>query len=228
MRQEQSERYIFSAYATSLGALLHQPVKAFLSDVPCAAIPVTGGLISQSRDEVSFRVGAQEVLKAGRASATVLGELRGNHYVTLATSTVEKLNILDVVTADLVVSRVTSMYPVRKSGEKRPEGESQSSQFCLAGSHFENLRIDGKLIEYDVDPGLQSEEGFSIRKLEVAHRCLFGERREHRVAQFGTVHLGEVDMYGAKVILTMLRVELGCPFAGAFAVGGSSSNGADG
>ena len=76
-------------FESSASQTLIEPAKTFLSDVPCAAIPVTGGLISQSRDNISFKVGAQEILKTGRASATVLGEKRGDRYVTLATSTVE-------------------------------------------------------------------------------------------------------------------------------------------
>jgi hypothetical protein len=233
------KRFIFSAYTNSVGAVIHQPVKAFLSDAPCAAIPVTGGLISQSREKISFGVGAQEILRVGRASATVLGERRGDHYVTLATTTVEDLNILDIIKADALVSRVTAVFP---ADGKRLEGcgaNDHKALFHLTGSRFENLKIDQELIDCKLNPEFPKKDddfftrgkdgGFFIKECGAQHASLFAAGCQSKpIAQFGTIRLGQVDATGGKVTLTLLEVKLGCPFVGVVAAAGSGSNGGDG
>ena len=98
-----------------------------MSDGPSASLPVTGGYNLQTKENINFR----EIIRVGRASATVLGEDRGDHYITLATSTVEELNILDVITANAIVCRVTSVYPAAGT-EKRKialEANQHPSEF---------------------------------------------------------------------------------------------------
>lgn len=243
MQNTDSKRFIFSAYANSVSAVIHEPVKAFLSDAPCAAIPVTGGLISQSRENISFRIESQEVLRVGRASATVLAERRKDHYVTLATSTVENLNILDVITADAVVSRITSVYPADNQGTGL-----RQSRFYFAGPHFHNLKIGGELIDATMlerptddktgddkggddkggdDKRGNSKDGFLISDLGFSHGSLFSKKFRD-IPQFGTIHIGKFDvLYNAKIVLTMLRVELGCPVVATIAAATASTNGTD-
>jgi hypothetical protein len=227
MGKTNGSRFIFSAYANSAGAIAHQPLKAFLSDTPCAALPVTGGLISQARENIDFRIGSAQILRIGRASSTVLGEFRDDHYVSLATSTVEKLNILDVVTADAVVSRVTSVYPANRQNDV--DTDIHPARFYVAGSHFDNLKIDGKVIQGDAESRFNPEDGFAVTRNEAGREFLFTHPcREIFIPQFGTIHLGEVDIYSAKIILTMLRVELGCPVVATVTAGNTSTNGRDG
>jgi len=225
-------RYIFSAYANSVGAVLREPLKAFLSDVPCAALPVTGGLISQVKENLSFKIESSNILTIGRASATVLGEYRkGNKYISLATSTVEKLNILDVVTADAIVSKITSVYT--DDGKSPHKGEN--SHFVLRGSHFDNLRVEGQLIQcQQVDSQFKPKEelGFGVKD---TNDFYFSKTKNDgdcqqtiRIPQFGTIYLGQVKGYSSKVILTMLRVELGCPFEARAALATASTNGSIG
>jgi hypothetical protein len=65
----------------------------------------------------------------------------GHGYATLATSVVEGLNILDVLTADRVVARISTDHPV--------DGEVPSVSFL--GTRFENLRIGGHKVEIGTD-----------------------------------------------------------------------------
>lgn len=227
MQNANNKRFIFSAYANSVGVVVQQPFKAFLSDVPCAAIPVTGGLISQSRESIDFTIGSQPILRTGRVSTTVLAEQRGDHYVTLATTTVERLNIFDVITADAVVSRVTSIYP--GGDNPQPDPKLHKARFYLTGSHIDNLKIAGDPEELRLNPTYASNEGFLIgNSPELKSGSLFGQDPKGKlVSQFGTIHFGDVDIYSAKVVLTMLRVELGCPFVGTVSVADSSTNGTD-
>jgi len=227
LRKTDSNRFIFSAYANPLGAVLHKPVKEFLTDVPCAALPVNGGFISQAKENISFHIGSAEILKAGRATASVLGERRDGHYVSLATSTVEKLNILDVITADRVVCRVTSVYPFHDHPRRCQDEKLHPAKFFFGGSHFENLRIDGKHIKCEIETP-ETEEGFMIKSAETSRAYIFPATYcETHIPQFGSIYLGEKDAYGGKVILTMLRVELGCAHEGSATAGGGSTNGSD-
>ena len=83
---------------------------------------------------LSFGSGYTQV--AGSKSASESG------FTTLATSVVEKLNILDVVTADRVVGQVQTVHPV-------VDGYFPSVSFL--GTRFENLRINGNRIDVEED-----------------------------------------------------------------------------
>jgi hypothetical protein len=227
VKSANAKRFIFSAYANTVSAVLQQPAKAFLSDAPTAAIPITGGLSSHSKENISLRIESHEVLRAGRVSATVLAEQRGDQYVTLATTTVERLNILDVITADAVVSRVTAVYPAGDNRQANPK--LHKARFYLIGSHIDSLKIAGDPEDLEMKSPYASKDGFLIdNSPELKHGSLFGQDSAGKtVSQFGTIHFGDVDIYSAKVVLTMLRVELGCPFVGTVAVAAASTNGTD-
>lgn len=62
-----------------------------------------------------------------------------NIHTSYATSVIEGLNIADMVKADKVVSRVAVYSPI--------EGSDEESSFDITGSHFENLRVCGHLID---------------------------------------------------------------------------------
>lgn len=62
-----------------------------------------------------------------------------NLHTTYASSVIEGLNIADIVKADKVVSRTAVYAPA--------EGTDGESSFDITGSHFENLRICGHLID---------------------------------------------------------------------------------
>jgi hypothetical protein len=62
-----------------------------------------------------------------------------NLHTSYASCVIEGLNIADIVKADKVVSRIAVYAP--------PEGNDDESSFDITGSHFENLRICGHLID---------------------------------------------------------------------------------
>jgi hypothetical protein len=70
-------------------------------------------------------------------------------YTTLASSTIEGLNILDMVTADRIVARVASKQLIT----------DDEPTITPIGSHFENLRIAGCPIEVELDTDLFNRFG---------------------------------------------------------------------
>jgi len=241
---EDRERFIYSAYAQSIGATLEKPTKTFLTDGPGASLPITGGYISHTKEALHFAVGAAEIVRVGRASATVLGEERDDHFVSSAIATVEKLNILDIVTADRVVAKVTSLFPKRledvdtsRKGFRRnpaflsdPEGDYHPAHFFISGSHFDNLKINGVCYDCKLESPEEEEAGFMVMNSESKRELIFkGEHHQKiPIRLFGTVHLGEKFKYGGKVVLSMIRVELGCPQSGSVSAANASANGKNG
>jgi hypothetical protein len=64
-------------------------------------------------------------------------------FVTLATSVMEGLNILDVVTADRVVGQISTEHPLYGTG--------QVPSVTFLGTRFVNLRIGGQKVEAEPD-----------------------------------------------------------------------------
>ncbi len=224
MRKPDADRFIYSAYAHSIGVALDKPLKTFLTDAPSVALPVTGGFMAQAKETTHFHIDSAHIVSAGRTSASVLGERRDDHYVSMATATVEKLNILDMITADRIVVKVTSVYPV----DKRDQGVSHPASFDISGSHFDNLRIDGTYKDCAM-PAKETPGPFSASNIEGGVEPIFG--KDHcgiHIPQFGIIHLGERFMYAGKVILSMLRVELGCPYSGKVSCSSGCTNGTNG
>jgi hypothetical protein len=88
---------------------------------------------------ISYQSGYTQV--AGHRSAKP-----GHGFTTLATSVVEGLNILDVVTADRVVGQISTTHPpyVPANGQADPV-----PSVTFLGTRFDNLRINGHKVEVE-------------------------------------------------------------------------------
>ena len=231
MSTKSGHRRIHSAYANSVGAFLTKPSAAWLDDVPCASLPVTGGFVSQDKENIRLRMKSLDVLKIGRASSTVHGEAREGGHTTLATCKLEKVNIHDMVTADVIIGKITSFCPVPAKTRGRGKPEPAHGRFSFAGSSIDNLKVDGKPITHRVHPDFAKEFVLDKRFAGKAntHRRLFtGGSVAIHIPQFGDIYFGELELYGSKAILTMVRVELGCAVEGSIAAATQSTNGTDG
>jgi hypothetical protein len=167
----------YHAEATALEGQLNLPIQQPIERQAFAKVPKEGGYLSQHAEP--FRV--EGIVSYSAAHTQVSGheeEKHGRPYVTLATSVVEDLNILNVVTADRVVAQVSTEHP--RSG--------YVPTVTFLGSQFVNLRIAGHPVEVDLDwdilrdyPGGNSP----ITRHEGFLECI-GERlgiiREHKDA----------------------------------------------
>jgi hypothetical protein len=207
-----------------------------------SALPIIGGHGSsrvenfEFREFVSFRKGYTHVSGGHQAD--------DDSHNTLVTSTVEGLNLLDVVTADRIVARLYS-----KHLPNEPEGF-----ITLVGSKFENLRIAGCPVEIKLNTELferlptfakakkEYDEKGEIRKIaedpfqtkqtlkeikpdgsilcscvkEMDTTCPGVKRVGHcfTVPGFGKIFLGEVLIRHAERTLTMVRLEIGSAVSG--------------
>ena len=90
----------------------------------------------------NFRL--EGVVSYKSASTQVSGRLskkEGHGWVTLATATVEGLNVLDVVTADRLIAQVSTEHPL----------EEDNPRVTFLGTSFENLKIAGCPIDIKLD-----------------------------------------------------------------------------
>ncbi len=144
----------YHASAHALSGELTRPVQRVIEVQAGISLPSTGGVGSSHVE--NFRV--DEVVSFKRAYSHVAGSLKEENgkkiHTTHATATVEGLNILDVVTADRVVARLSSSFE-----EPPPEKPGPfEGKVLLVGSKFENLSIAGYQVDVELDHELLSLE----------------------------------------------------------------------
>jgi hypothetical protein len=232
---------------------LHRPFEATVDVQAGMSLPTIGGYGS-ARVE-NFRL--KELMSFASAHTQVSGSFdpHKESHETLVSTTIEGLNVLDMVTADRVVAHMASHHPLK-------EGEPH---IVVVGSHFVNLRIAGCLvkIEFDHELFLRTDTFQKLREeinsnaefrkkardpydtgedlrmpgecgtvlctlvkdMEVS--CPGVKRKGHvfTIPEFGKVFVAELVAENSHRILTMLRFELGSPGGGSGTAGQAQSNG---
>jgi len=244
--------YIYNACAHALSGEFLRPIKNLIEVQAASALPTIGGHGSARVENFRFR--DLVTFKAGYTHVSGSWDEANKSHTTLATSTVEGLNILDVVTADRVVARVSGHH-------KEPDDESR---IIVTGSSFENLRIAGCKVKVEFDYELfqkldtfqafknEFETNADFRKMTAdpfqsgqqqnapkgcgvflcsmvkdMTACPGIKRQGHAyvIPKFGRVFIGEVAVQHSKRTLTMLRLEMGSPVGGSFTGVQATTNG---
>jgi hypothetical protein len=149
-------RFLYHAEAVAVSGYITLPVQETMPAQATVSAPMLGGYASASSE--NFRHG--NYLSFDRAESHVVGSYsdKDKAHGTLATTTIEGLNILDVVTCDRIVARITT---------KHPDSHADSA-FIPLGSRFENLRIAGHSIQVDLATDIFAEHD-TWTKLTEAH-----------------------------------------------------------
>jgi hypothetical protein len=252
LKETVQRTYIYNGQGHALSGHITRPFDHQIEVQAGMSLPTTGG-VGHARVEnfrfqeyASFTVGYTYV--AGSKSSQ-------EEYTTLVTATVEKLNILDVVTADRVTARLASSH---KLDEDEP-------RITLLGSTIENLKICGFPVhlEFDCDLFLRLNTFGTLKKefdgnagfrkmaadpfvttqpkvpvdpcgvflcslvKEMKIDCAGVKCVGHafEVPEFGRVYIGEVLAQYRKRTVTMIRCELGCPLVGGFTASQVVGNG---
>jgi hypothetical protein len=135
--------FFYHANAHAFSGHLTRPIDHLIEVQAGITLPTTGGHGSarvenfRFNEQISFKAGYSQV--SGSEKFVKDGDRVKCIHTTLASAVVEGLNILDIVTADRVVSRLASSY---ESGEE-PES-------VWLGSRFENLHIAGCKIDVEL------------------------------------------------------------------------------
>jgi hypothetical protein len=245
--------FLYHAHGHALSGRITRPVEHLIEVQAGTSLPTIGGHGSSSVSNFRF----QDFVTFSNAYTNVSGSRneRDGSFTTLVTSTVDNLNILDVVTADRVVARMSS--------ERGPDDDE--SHVLILGSKFQNLRIAGCLVDVDLNHELfqrmdtfqsfkkefksnsefrkMAEDPFQTGKSQklpdpdgvficslvkdAKTTCPGAKRTGHGidVPQFGKVFVAEVHLEHHKRTLTMLRLELGSPVGGQIVVAQIQGNG---
>lgn len=219
----------FHALGHAFSGTFHRPFSHIIEAQAATSLPSIGGHAS-ARVE-NFRAHHFASFRAGHSH--VSGNwMDGENVTTLATSTLEGLNILNFITADRVVARLTS--------EGR-HGQKETHIIAL-GSEFDNLRIaghpvrvtlrhdlflncptfadlrkaiasdkkSGKIVAFDDEVALCS----LVEKIETDLPGVKTNGHILRIPHFGEIALAEVFAVPGTRTLTMIRLKLGSPDGG--------------
>ena len=141
--------FFYHAHGMATSGVITRPVNHAIETAAGTALPIIGGAASATAASTAFthpQLG--NILSFERASTQLAGsfnEFDGTHN-TLVTVTVEGLNVLDTITADRIVLKLSAQHhPSEEEGRMIP-----------LGSSFENLKIAGHPVEVELDHELFS------------------------------------------------------------------------
>lgn len=147
MPQEAARTHSFYADATTIKGNLEIPLVQRIERQGFVKLPEVGGYLTRRSEE--FQIGSAISCKAAYTQVAGNRDLKPGHgWSTLATSVVEGLNVLDVVTADRVVGQVSMEHPQH----------GYVPRVSFLGTRFENLRIAGHPVMLDLDLEALGEE----------------------------------------------------------------------
>lgn len=137
------KEHLYHAEAFALDGDLQLPLKTPVKPQAYVKLAEAGGYLSER--SIDYRL--EGIISFSNAYTQVSGhrDLKPGHgYVTLATSVIEGFNALEVVTADRIVSQISTEHPL----------EGYIPDVTFLGTRFENLRIAGHPVRLDLDTNL--------------------------------------------------------------------------
>ena len=142
--------FYYHAHGTAVSGAITSPASQVIETTASTAIPIIGGTASASAgNTVISHPQLGDVLSYTSASAQLTGSFNaadGTHN-TVNTVTIEGLNILNTITADRIILKLTSKHnPSEREGHIVP-----------LGSTFENLKICGHPVAVEIDFDLFSQ-----------------------------------------------------------------------
>jgi hypothetical protein len=132
--------HFYHASATVIAGHLKLPLVREIRPQALSILPQEGGYFSERAE--NFTV--EEVISFRSAYTQVAGNKSTKDYqgwTTLTTTTIEGLNVLEVITADRIVGQIITEHP--------KVGYVPSINFL--GTRFDNLRIAGHEVKLDID-----------------------------------------------------------------------------
>ena len=231
----------YHAEGHALSGSFVRPVPYTIETQASSSLPLFGGHAAAHVEKYAL----EHLVSMGKGYSHTSGSREPDgRYTSQSTVVVEDLNILDVLTADRLVARVTSEH----SGKKGDEGH-----VITLGTRFENLRLSGYAVEVELDhsffvdhktyqsisdnleelgkSGRMAEESDGVILCSLVNTLKVGspniDVKAHviTVPHFGKIYVGELLVEPGFKRLTLLRLELGSPDQGSVTVGGTGSNG---
>ncbi len=240
MTPNQESRFFFHAEGHAFSGQFHRPVCVPIEALASISLPTIGGHAHTRVD--NFHIPRLVTFKSAHThvSGSQIGE---DTYTTQITTVIEGLRILDFLTADRIVARLTSE---RKRRDKE-------SHILALGSTFENLRIGGyevkvilrhdlflqcktyadlaKEVASDKKSGkIAATSGGAtvcslVEKIETDFPGLDKTKHVLEIPHFGVISLAEIFAEPSRRVLTMLGLKLGSPDGADLVAAQAATNG---
>ena len=232
----------FHGHGHALSGEFRHPLWAVVPAQASASLSTIGGIAVAHVENFHF----QDFVCFKSAHTHISGRRRRDEtFVTHASTVVKGLNILGMVTADRIVSRLTSIH-----SPKEREGH-----IIAEDSRFEGLKINGEDVKVilrhdllvkcktfdDLRKGIASDTKSGrivaidqdrkvaicslVEKIDTRLKGVDVKRHVIEVKDFGKIFLAEVFAEPGRRTLTMLRLELGSPHVADLTAAESSTNG---
>jgi hypothetical protein len=133
--------HTYHAEAHALSGKLQRPVEQEIEHQAKLALnDMKGGHFTRVVEDVSV----QGLVVFARAHTRISGSrsLKHNGWVTVSTSVLEALNIFEVITADRLVSQVSTDHAYENG---------HIPQVTFLGTHFDNFRVSGFPVKLEID-----------------------------------------------------------------------------
>src|SRR6266478_9967923 len=232
----------FHAEGHALSGEFRHPLLAQIQAQASTSLSQIGGQATAQAENFHL----QDFVCFKSAQTHISGKRRRDEtFVTHASTVVKGLNILGMVTAVRIVSRLTSIH-----SPKEPEGH-----IIAEDSRFEGLKINGEDVKVtlrhdllvkcktfgDLTKGIAGDKKSGkivaldedrqvalcslVEKIETKLSGVDLKQHVIEVKNFGKIFLAEVFAYPGTRTLTMLRLELGSPHVADLTAAESSTNG---
>lgn len=232
----------FHAHGQALGGLFRHPLWSLIPAQASVTLPTIGGHAVARIENYHF----QDFVCFKSADTQISGkQRRDDAFVTHASTVVKGLNILGRVTADTIVSRLTSIH-----SPKEPEGH-----IIAEDSRFEGLKIDGEDVKVtlrhellvrsktfrDLTKNIAGDKKSGkivaldedrqvaicslVEKIETKLKGVDVKKHLIEIKDFGKIFLAEVLAEPGIRTLTMLRLELGSPHVADLTSAETTTNG---
>ena len=239
----QLHRIPFHFHGHALSGEFRHPLWAVVPAQASASLSTIGGIAVAHVENFHF----QDFVCFKSAHTHISGRRRRDEtFVTHASTVVKGLNILGMVTADRIVSRLTSIH-----SPKEREGH-----IIAEDSRFEGLKINGEdvkvILRRDLLVKCKTFDGLRkgiasdtksgrivaidqdrkvaicslVEKIDTRLKGVDVKRHLIEVKDFGKIFLAEVYAYPGTRTLTMLRLELGSPHVADITAAETITNGA--
>jgi hypothetical protein len=137
--QELKRFHYHHADGVALGGRIEQPFEELIPVQSSLSLPAVGGHAAIRSERFQYR----EFISYKAAHTQVSGNAvtKNGPWKTLVTTSIEGLNVLNVITADRVVARISSEHPA----------EGYHPKISFVGTQFENLRVAGCRVTPQLD-----------------------------------------------------------------------------
>jgi hypothetical protein len=190
--------HVYSAYGHALSGRISRPLDHIIDVQAGMSLPSIGGIGNARVEDFRFR----DFVSFKAAYTHVAGSMSDSEiHTSLVTSTIEGLNVLDIVTADRVVTRLAS---------RSKNHDPKEPQITLFGSKIDNLKIAGCAIHID----LANELFLELTTFESIRKEFDSNAKFRKIAAdpfFTGKPKKSIDAHGVVVCSLVKDIEFNCP-----------------